>query len=520
MLYNMCEVPAAAVLKVGVEKLEPILEIKQVTKYFPGIKALDGVNLTIRPGEVHALIGENGAGKSTLVKILTGVYFPTSGEVFLDGSPVDFKNAIDAQEAGIAAIHQEASMFPELSVTENIFMGHHIRHAKTGRIDWKQMRSQTRELLQKMELDINPDTLVKNLGVAQRHMVEIAKALSLDARVVIMDEPTSALTLREVDDLYKIVRQLKEEGKAIIFISHKFDEIFEICDYFTVLRDGQYIGEGYVKDSSVNEIIRMMVGRSLDQLFPKQDAEIGETVLEVRGLTQPGYFKQVSFELKKGEILGFFGLIGAGRSEVMRTIFGIDTHTEGDILLDGEKVLIRNPRQAMNHGIAFVPEDRQSQGVILQMSITKNITLPQIHTLAKMSVLSRKSELTLAEEAGNRMEIRAAGFHVDADTLSGGNQQKVVLAKWLATNPRILILDEPTKGIDVATKAAVHEFVSQMACEGLAVILVSSELPEVMGMSDRIAVMHEGRITAVIDGKKADTDSIMLAATGHQEASV
>ncbi len=501
-------------------KLEPILEIKEVTKYFPGIKALDGVHLTIRPGEVHALIGENGAGKSTLVKILTGVYFPTSGEVLLDGNPVDFKNAIDAQVAGIAAIHQEASMFPELSVTENIFMGHHITNPKTKKIDWKEMKNQTRDLLKRMELDINPDSLVKNLGVAQRHMVEIAKALSLDARVVIMDEPTSALTLREVEDLYKIVRQLKSEGKAIIFISHKFDEIFEICDYFTVLRDGQYIGEGSVAESSVNEIIRMMVGRSLDQLFPKTDAAIGDTILSVKNLSQSGFFKDVSFDLRRGEILGFFGLIGAGRSEVMRTIFGIDKGSGGSVELNGKKVNITNPRAAMKHRIAFVPEDRQSQGVILQMSITKNITLPQIHELSKMFVIDSKTEKQVANEAGERMEIKAAGYHVDADTLSGGNQQKVVLAKWLATDPEILILDEPTKGIDVATKAAVHEFVSAMAAKGLAVILVSSELPEVMGMSDRIIVMHEGVITAEFEGKDADTDEIMKAATGHEEAAV
>ncbi len=500
--------------------MEPILEIREVTKYFPGIKALDGVHLAIRPGEVHALIGENGAGKSTLVKILTGVYFPTSGEVLLDGKPVHFKDALEAQSAGIAAIHQEASMFPDLSVTENIFMGHHQISPSTKKIDWKSMKRHTRELLKRMELDISGDTLVKNLGVAQRHMVEIAKALSLDARIVIMDEPTSALTLREVDDLYKIVRQLKQEGKAIIFISHKFDEIFEICDYFTVLRDGKYIGEGHVAESSVDAIIRMMVGRSLDQMFPKSDSVIGETVLSVKQLSQTGFFHDISFDLRKGEILGFFGLIGAGRSEVMRTIFGIDKASRGHIELNGKKVSITNPRSAMKHGIAFVPEDRQTQGIILQMSLTKNITLPQIQNIAKASVLNSRVERRIAREAGEQMEIKAAGYHVDADTLSGGNQQKVVLAKWLATNPDILILDEPTKGIDVATKAAVHEFVSAMAARGLAVILVSSELPEVMGMSDRIIVMHEGHITARIEAKDADTDEIMKAATGHEEVAV
>jgi len=495
--------------------LDPILEVKDITKYFPGIKALDGVHLCIRPGEVHALIGENGAGKSTLVKILTGVYTITSGQVYLDNRPIEFRNAIEAQEAGIAAIHQEASMFPELSVTENIYMGHHLRNPKTGMIDWKSMKSSTRELLKKMDLTIQPDTLVKNLGVAQRHMVEIAKALSLDARVVIMDEPTSALTLREVEDLYKIVRQLKKAGKAIIFISHKFDEIFEICDYFTVLRDGKYIGEGKVADTTVNNIIRMMVGRSLDQLFPKADAEVGKRVLEVRGLSQIGYFKDISFTLNEGEILGFFGLVGAGRSELMRTIFGIDPLSAGQVLLDGKPIALSSPKKAMQQGIAFVPEDRQTQGIVLGLSIAKNITLPQIDAVSRAGVLNAGRERSLTEEYGTAMEIRAAGWQVDADTLSGGNQQKVVLAKWLATRPRILILDEPTKGIDVATKAAVHKLVSDLAADGIAVIMVSSELPEVLGMSDRIFVMSEGRITAEFTRDEADSDEIMKAATGH-----
>ena len=492
-----------------------LLEVKHLTKYFPGIKALDGVHLTVRTGEVHALIGENGAGKSTLVKILTGVYFPTQGEVIYQGSPLILKNALDAQKAGIAAIHQEASMFPELSVTENIYMGHHITHPRTGRIDWKRMRLETQKLLDELELDIDSNTLVKNLGVAQRHMVEIAKALSLQAKVVIMDEPTSALSLREVEDLYKIVRRLKDDGKAIIFISHKFDEIFEICDYYTVLRDGKYIGEGKVCDASVNSIVRMMVGRSLDQMYPKRPVPIGKTILSVRNLTQAGYFSNVSFDLHEGEILGFFGLVGAGRSEVMRTIFGIDKKLKGTISLDGKELNITCPSDAMGHGMAFVPEDRQGQGVILQMSLGKNITLPQIDAVSRFGILRHKREMEITETYGNKMEIKAAGWHVDAETLSGGNQQKVVLAQWLATNPRILILDEPTKGIDVATKAAVHEFISHMASQGLAVILISSELPEILGMADRILVMHEGILEAEFSREEADSDKVIRAATGN-----
>lgn len=494
---------------------EKILELQSITKYFPGIKALDGINLNIKEGEVHALIGENGAGKSTLVKILTGVYTPTSGKIIYNGEELSFKNAIEAQETGITAIHQEASMFPELSVVENIYMGHHLK--KNGSLDWKGMRARTRELLHKMEIDLHPDTPVKNLGVAQRHMVEIAKALSIDAKVVIMDEPTSALTLREVEELYKIVRQLKKENKAIIFISHKFEEIQEICDYFTVLRDGKYIGEGVVADTSIDQIVNMMVGRSLDQMFPKAVVNIGETVLEVNGLSKAGSFKDISFQLKRGEILGFFGLVGAGRSEVMRAVFGIDKFDGGSIFLNGIPVDIANPKTAMQKGVAFVPEDRQSQGVILEQSLTRNITLPIIDKISRFGKVSSKVERETTAKFGRMMEIKAAGWHVNAETLSGGNQQKVVLAKWLATEPEILILDEPTKGIDVGTKAAVHEFISEMASKGLAVIMVSSELPEILGMSDRVIVMHEGKKTREFTRAEANSDVIIKAATGHNE---
>ncbi len=491
-----------------------VLQLKDIAKYFPGIKALDKVDFTIRTGEVHALIGENGAGKSTLVKIMTGVYQPTRGSIFRNGKSVQFKTSHDAQEAGVVAIHQEASMFSELTVTENIFMGHHLKKA-SGMLDWKAMTRHTADLLNKLELDISPDTLIKNLGTAQRHMVEIAKALSVDAEVVIMDEPTSALSLQEVEELYKIVRQLKNEGKAIVFISHKFDEIFEICDYFTVFRDGKYIGEGEVAKSSIDEIVKMMVGRSLNQMYPKKEAKIGETILDVEGLSLPGYFSDVSFNLHKGEILGFFGLVGAGRSEVMRTIFGIDKKSAGKITLAGEVLETTNPGLAMKKGIAYVPEDRQEQGAILEMSLSHNITLPQINNLSDFGVLNSKREKNITEEFGNKMEIKAANWKVNANTLSGGNQQKVVLAKWLATNPQILILDEPTKGIDVATKAAVHEFISEMAGEGLAVIMVSSELPEILGMSDRIVIMHEGKVTSLMNKDEADSDKVILAATGH-----
>ena len=494
----------------------PILELKGISKFFPGIKALDEIDFKARCGEVHALIGENGAGKSTLIKIVTGVHQPTSGKMILNGEEVHFDTVQDAQAARISAIHQEASMFSELSVAENIYMGHHLKKGnKLSPLDWREMRKRTRELLDRMELDISPDTLVKNLSVAQRHMVEIAKALSIDAQIIIMDEPTSALSMNEVDELYKIIRQLKAANKAIIFISHKFEEIFEICDYYTVMRDGKYVGEGSIEDSNVDDIVEMMVGRSLDQMYPKVESEIGKPALEVENLSRSGFFKDISFTLHEGEILGFFGLVGAGRTEVMQAIFGIDKYDSGIIRLWGKEVVIKDPKIAMQHKIAYLPEDRQSQGTVLKMSISQNITLPLLDHMCKFGVLQKKKEKRVSERFSRKMEIKAAGLNVEVDTLSGGNQQKVVLAKWLATEPRILILDEPTKGVDVGTKAKVHEFVSVLASQGLAVILISSEMPEILGMSDRVVVMHEGIKTAEFDRKDANSESIIKAAVSE-----
>jgi rhamnose transport system ATP-binding protein len=492
-----------------------ILECRRITKHFPGIKALDEVDFKIRAGEVHALIGENGAGKSTLVKIITGIHQPDAGVILQNGVSVEFRNPTASQLAGIAAIHQEATMFPELSVTENIYMGHHLTRRGSRLLDWKGMKLKTRSLLETLELEINPDMKVKDLSVAQRHMVEIVKALSLDARIVIMDEPTSALSLREVEDLYKIIRHLRSEGQAIVFISHKFEDIYEIADYFTVLRDGRYIGEGIVAETEVDEIVRMMVGRSLDQMFPKTKVKLGDTILEVEGLAKTGIFKDISFDLHRGEILGFFGLVGAGRSEVMRAVFGIDTASSGTISIEGEEVHITSPPAAMNRGIAYVPEDRQFQGTILDMSIRDNITLPIIEKLASYSFLNFRKEGEITREFGERMEIKTSGWDQAVNSLSGGNQQKVVLAKWLATRPEILIMDEPTKGIDVATKARVHEFISQLAAEGLAIILISSEIPEILGMADRIVVMYEGKITARLDRDQADSETLVKAAMGN-----
>jgi rhamnose transport system ATP-binding protein len=501
-----------------------ILELENISMYFPGIKALDGVKFAVRPGEVHALIGENGAGKSTLVKVMTGVYRPTTGRIALDGRALELKSPQEAQKRGIAVIHQETSMFADLSVAENIFMGHAPRLPMAGKlpirpISWIDMRARATELLDRLGLKIDPRTLVKELSTAERHLVEIAKALSREARVLIMDEPTSALTIRETEELFVLVRKLKAEGVAIVFISHKFEELFEIADYYTVLRDGRYIGEGSMAGADENELVKMMVGRSIDQLFPKQEAKIGEVALSARKLSRTGIFKAVSFEVRHGEILGFFGLIGAGRSEVMRALIGVDSLDAGEIAIAGESVHFRSPGEAMQRGVVYVPEDRQRQGAVLSMSIAQNITLPQVDALSRAGWLDEKKERLVAADYAKKLEVKAAGIDYDVQTLSGGNQQKVVLAKWLASNPSILILDEPTKGIDVATKSAVHAIVSGLAAQGLAVIMVSSELPEIMGMTDRVVVMHEGVVSEVIERKDYKEEEIMKAAMGRSALS-
>ncbi len=492
---------------------QTILEMRGVSKFFPGIKALEEVDFTMRSGEVHALVGENGAGKSTLVKVLTGVHRPTSGTMVFAGEAREFRGPVDAQEAGIAVIHQEASMFPDLSVAENVFSGR-LRKGRLGLLDWRSMRRRARELLDRVELQVSIDALVRELSVAERHMVGIARALSMDASLVIMDEPTSALSLRETEDLFKIIRALRAEGRAILFISHKFDELFAIADSYTVLRDGRYVGEGRMADTSVDALIRMMAGRDVDHMYPERRPSLGEEVLSVEGFSRAGFFRDVSFSLRKGEILGLFGLVGAGRSDVVRSLVGLEPRDSGVLRVNGEAVRVRGPREALRLGIAHVPEDRLGQGLVLEMSIGDNITLPQVAALAKGPFLDAAAEGEVAADYGSRMEIRAAGWDENAKNLSGGNQQKVVLAKWLATKPSILILDEPTKGIDVGTKAAVHAFISELASRGLSILMISSELPEILGMSDRILVMYEGRVRASFDRGEADESAILKAATG------
>ena len=490
----------------------PVLQLTGICKRFAGIVALNQVSLTVRAGEVMALIGENGAGKSTLVKTLTGIYQPDEGSIVLLGEGVSFSSAQDAMQAGITAVHQETVMFDELTVAENIYVGRHP--CRAGRIDWKRIEAEAEQLFERLEVALPVRARVKDLSVAQRHFVEIARALSQDARVVILDEPTASLSQREIQELYRIIRQLRSAGTAVIFISHKFDEIFEVADRYTVLRDGQFIAEGALADITEPELVALMVGRSVKEAYPKAAVTPGDVVLEVRNFRHPTEFDDVSFTLRQGEILGFYGLVGAGRSEVMQALFGLTSGVSGTVAIHGKAVRIASPADAIAHGIAYVPEDRQHQGAHLTLPILHNMTLPILSRVGFFLRGRRAQEMAIARHYAEQLELKAAHLTQHVSELSGGNQQKVVLGKWLATDPKVIILDEPTKGIDIGSKAAVHRFISELVAKGLSVILVSSELPEVMGLADRIVVMHQGRIENVYARADATPELIVAAASG------
>lgn len=494
----------------------PVIRMEQIHKSFGGVHALDDVQMTVYSGEVHALLGENGAGKSTLIKTMTGVHQPDSGAIYLHGQAVTFAGPREARQHGIGAIYQEPSLFPDLDIAENIMAGR--QPTRAGRVDWRAMYAEAGKLLQQLGVNLDPRTKARNLSVAQQQAVEIARALSLDAQLLIMDEPTSSLTLNEVDDLFRIVRQLRKAGVAIIFISHRLEELFAIADRVTVLRDGRYVGTRAMAGVQTDDLIQMMVGRTVGDLFPKQQAPRGELRLEVRNLTAPGKFEDVSFALRAGEILGLAGLVGAARTDVARALFGIEPLQGGTVRIDGRPVTIRSPQQAMKLGLGFVPEDRQHHGLVLPMTIAANITLPILARFATAGWLRQRQAKQAATSAAQRLEVKSAGIDQKAQELSGGNQQKVVLAKWLETGPRILILDEPTRGIDVGTKAAVHQLMSDLANQGVAILMISSELPEILGMSDRILVMREGRITGEFTRAEATQEKIMAAATAHTPA--
>ncbi|MEC5317608.1 sugar ABC transporter ATP-binding protein [Brenneria populi subsp. brevivirga] len=493
----------------------PLLSLKGIAKAFPGVRALENVQLDLWPGKVTALIGENGAGKSTLVKVMTGIYQPDEGELRYKAIPITLPTPEAAHKIGITAIHQETVLFDELTVTENIFVGRYLHRGWLKRLDWPAMRRRSRDILSRLEARIDPDAILKTLSIAQRHMVAIARALSFEAQVVILDEPTAALSQHEIAEFYQIVERLKREGKAILFISHKFDEIFAIADHYTILRDGVYISSGRIADITEERMVAMMVGREMaHDAYPQVAGAPGETVLEVRDLCHSTEFAHINFTLRKGEILGFYGLVGAGRTELMQALCGVSPPSSGDIILNGRAARFRQPADAISAGIVYVPEERQKQGAIIELSICQNISLPQLSRLNPSGILNEAREWALADDYARRLQVKAFSWRQTVETLSGGNQQKVVIGKWLATRPTVIILDEPTKGIDIGAKAAVHRLMAELVGQGLAVIMVSSELPEVMGLADRIIVMHEGLVAAEYGKHEASAETIVSAASG------
>lgn len=491
-----------------------ILLIENISKSFPGVKALNDVSLTVRRGTIHALMGENGAGKSTLMKILDGIYTPDSGQIIFQGQPVTIDNTQTALKLGISMIHQELSPIPHMTVAENIFLGREPI-GRFGLINKRQLNANTRALLNRLEINIDPESLMKDLSVANTQMVEIAKAISYEASLIIMDEPTSAITEREVTHLFSMIRSLKVKGVTIIYITHKMDEVFQIADEITVLRDGKHVATVPATRTNKVGLITMMVGRELTEMFPKEVAPIGEVVLSVRNLTRAGVVEDVSFDLRRGEILGIAGLMGAGRTTVIESIFGIQKIDSGEIIIKGKKTQINVPADAIKNGLALLTEDRKQTGIMGVLPVRDNMMIASLPSYEKKGFLdSRLMEETYKQEKG-RLDIKSPSMHQLIKLLSGGNQQKVLVSRWLLTSPDILILDEPTRGIDVGAKAEIHRLMSKLAQEGKAIIMISSELPEILGMSDRILVMHEGRVGGIFERKEATQESIMQAATGH-----
>ncbi|WP_328818364.1 sugar ABC transporter ATP-binding protein [Nonomuraea cypriaca] len=485
-----------------------------MSKSFGAVQALSNVRLELHAGEVHALVGENGAGKSTLVKTLAGAHQPDAGVVLLDGREVVLSSPADAQAAGIAVIYQEPTLFPDLSVAENIFMGRQpLRRLR--RIDAKACRTRAVELFDRLGVPLDPDRPARGLSIADQQLVEIAKALALDARILVMDEPTAALSGVEVERLFSVVRSLQEAGAAVLFISHRFDEVFSLSRRITVMRDGRWVSTDPADALTVDEVVRRMVGREVSALFPKTDTTAGAERLVVRGLTRYGVFADVGFTVRAGEIVALAGLVGAGRSEVARAVFGVDRYDAGQVLVDGRTLTRGDTAAAIAAGLALVPEDRRQQGLVMELSVERNATLTRRWRLSRLGLLFGGAERRAATIWSDRLQVKTADLGDPVSALSGGNQQKVVLAKWLSTDPRVLIVDEPTRGIDVGTKAEVHRLLSELAGQGVAVLMISSELPEVLGMADRVLVMHEGHLVTDIPRARADEESVMLAATGQ-----
>lgn len=494
-----------------------VLELKGITKVFPGVKALDNVHFQLGKGEIHALMGENGAGKSTFIKVITGVHQPEEGEMFLNGKKVQFKNTTESKEAGIAAIYQHIIAYPDLTVAENIFLGHEITSGAFKTLNWDKMNKEADQLLQRLKANFSAKDLMGELSVAQQQIVEIAKALSQEANIIIMDEPTAALTASESEELYQLAESLRDEGKSIIFISHRFEDMYRLASKVTVFRDSQYIGCWDVDGISNHDLIVAMVGREINQLFPKQELEPKEEVLRVDKLSKTGFYRDIDLSIRAGEIVALTGLVGAGRTEVVESIVGVTQADSGNIYLNGETFVPRDPNHALANGIGLLPEDRQKEGLVLDFSIGDNITLSNMRKISNPFWMNKKKEDHLAQGLSDKLGIKCRSIFDKASTLSGGNQQKIVVAKMLTSPLKVIILDEPTKGVDVGAKAAIYEIMSDLAAQGYGVLMISSEMPEVLGMADRIYVMKEGRITGEMAIHEASQERILELAMISQD---
>ncbi|UUZ86548.1 sugar ABC transporter ATP-binding protein [Paenibacillus sp. P26] len=488
--------------------------MNDISKSFPGVKVLDKVQFNLHAGEVHALMGENGAGKSTLMKILGGIYPKDGGQVTMKGTVTEITSPSKAQSLGIVMIHQELNLIPDLTVMENIFLGREFTYGKTRLINWPKMKQEAKRYLSQLGLTIDPGTMAGELSVGQQQMIEIAKALSMHAEVLVLDEPTAALTDREIEALFQVIGTLKKQGVGMVYISHRMEEIFRICDRVTVMRDGHTVGTDRIGETNMDKLVKMMVGREIKDRFPKVDIPAGEEKLRVNGLTVKGKLHDISFSVRGGEILGIAGLMGAGRTELAKAIFGVLPFEQGEIRINDKPVTIRKPMDAIAAGIALVTEDRKDEGSLLPLSVRDNISLPNLADVSKNGFMSRKKETELAERLIRQLMIKTPNGEYTVGALSGGNQQKVVIGKWLATRPEVFILDEPTRGVDIGAKKEIYDLMNQLVASGVAIIMISSELPEVLGMSDRILVMHEGRITGEFTRENATQENIMHCATG------
>lgn len=491
----------------------PALRLDSIVKTFPGVRALDGVSFEVLPGEVHALLGENGAGKSTLMKVLAGMHQPNEGRIFIEGREVTMESPLHAKAQGVVLIHQELSLAEELSVAENVYLGE-LPRKRWGFVDWATLNDKTNAILKRLNCDFDATTLVSDLSIAKKQMVEIARALTVDAKVVVFDEPTASLTDAEKVVLFDVIRDLRGRGVGIVYISHRMDEIFTLSDRLSVLRDGSYRGTLVTKDTDEDEVTRLMIGRALSYERNHDQIELGDVALEVRGLSCGKLFHDISFEVRSGEVVGFYGLVGAGRTEIAETLFGLRSPSAGQILLNGEEVTIHSPADAIANGISLVPESRKEQGLVLGMSCRDNITLPQIGDLTTGPFVSNGAEIAIYDMYRDKLDIRSPSWRQAVGNLSGGNQQKIVIGKWLAMKPQVLIVDEPTRGIDVGAKGEIHNLIRELAKSGYAVIVISSEMPEVLHVADRVIGMYQGEIIRTFEAGEVTEDSLVQAISG------